>query len=411
MSMLGDIAMGALELPWIAGRDRSVLGRMADCQSGRLGGNVMACECGNREVHYNSCRDRHCPLCQGAARARWVTARLGELLPTPYFHVVFTVPHELVPMALANRRLFYRTLFHCAHETLLAVCANPENLGARVGGMSILHTWNQKLAFHPHLHCIVPGGGVSPDGARWIPGNPNYLAPVRRLSAVFRGKFLGRLEQAARRGELHGGQSTLLAALRKAASKDFVVYAKQPFGGPAQVVKYLGRYTHRVGISEQRIVSFRDRRVCFSWIDRAEGNSRKLLSLGHEEFIRKFLLHILPKALRKIRYFGYMANRDRTASIAGVRALIASSDSFSPVIETSPPVADEVAADPKPEEPGGTSCSRCGLRMSIQRSWTAGSRPACLEARLANMRAYMRADMRADMRELPGPEPNQAVQA
>jgi len=403
MSMLGDIAKSALELPWIAGRDRSVLQRMADCQSGRLGGNVMVCECGNREVHYNSCRDRHCPLCQGAARARWVTARLGELLPTPYFHVVFTVPHELVPLALANRRHFYRTLFHGAHETLLAVCANPDNLGGRAGGMSILHTWNQKLAFHPHLHCIVPGGGVSPDGSRWIPGNPNYLVPVKRLSAVFRGKLLGRLEQAVNRGELHGKQSVLRAALRKAAGKDFVVYAKQPFGGPAQVVKYLGRYTHRVGISEQRIVSFKDRRVCFSWIDRTAGHSRKLLSLGHDEFIRKFLLHILPKALRKIRYFGYMANRDRTASIAGVRALIESSFPCPAVTETSSQLADAVAADQKPAEPGRTSCSRCGLRMSIQRSWTAGSSAGCLESRLANIRAYVR--------DMPGPEPNLAVSA
>jgi hypothetical protein len=401
MSMLGDIAMQGLELPWIVGRDRSVLQHMADCQTERMGGNVLVCECGNREVHYNSCRDRHCPLCQGAARTRWVQARLGELLSTPYFHVVFTVPHELVPLALANRRMFYRALFHCAHETLLAVCANPDNLGGLIGGMSILHTWNQKLAFHPHLHCIVPGGGVSPDGTHWIPGNPNYLVSVKRLSAVFRGKLLSHLERAVKRGELHGDESVLRAALRKAGGKAFVVYAKQPFGGPAQVVKYLGRYTHRVGISEQRIVSVRDQRVCFSWIDRAAGHSRKLLFLSLDDFVRKFLLHILPKALRKIRYFGYMANRDRTASIAQVRALIASSMPASAVMAASSQVADEVVADLKPVEPSRTTCSRCGLSMRVQHACMNGSSPGWLKYRLEFVRV--------NVRELHGPEPNQAV--
>jgi hypothetical protein len=402
MSMLGDIAMQALDLPWVQGRDRSVLQHMADCQTERMGGNVMVCECGNREVHYNSCRDRHCPLCQGSARARWVQSRLGELLPTPYFHVVFTVPHELCSLALSNRRFFYQALFHSAHETLLAVCANPENLGGRVGGMSILHTWNQKLAFHPHLHCIVPGGGVSPDGTGWIPGNPNYLVSVRRLSAVFRGKFLGRLERAVRSGELHGEQSILHTALRKAAGHPFVVYAKQPFGGPAQVVKYLGRYTHRVGMSEQRVISFKDGRVCFSWIDRAHGNTRKLLSLGHDDFIRKFLLHVLPKAQRKIRYFGYMANRDRSESIAGVRKLIESSAPRPVDTETSPPASDEAAADLKSAlTPDRNTCPRCGLHMSIQSSWTAGSRSTCLESRLAHIRSGVRI--------IPGPEPDRAV--
>ena len=190
MSKLGEIALRGLELPSLNGRERSVLRHIADCQTERMGGNVLSCECGHREVHYNSCRDRHCPLCQGAARARWVQARLSELLPCPYFHVVFTVPHELVPLAQANRHLFYDALFICVRETLLAVCAKAENLGARVGGMAILHTWNQKLAFHPHLHCIIPGGGISPDGMRWVAGNPTYLVPVRRLSAVFRGKLL-----------------------------------------------------------------------------------------------------------------------------------------------------------------------------------------------------------------------------
>jgi len=402
MSKLGDIAMQGLELPWIVGRDRSVLRHIADCQTERLGGNVMVCECGNREVHYNSCRDRHCPLCQGAARARWVKARLCELLPTSYFHVVFTVPHELVSLALTNRRIFYRTLFHCAHETLLEVCANPVNLGGRVGGMSILHTWNQKLAFHPHLHCIVPGGGVSADGTHWIPGNSNYLVSVKRLSALFRGKLLSHLERAVKLGKLHGDESVLRAALRKAGGKAFVVYAKQPFGGSAQVVKYLGRYTHRVGISEQRIISFKDQRVCYSWIDRADGNSRKILSLSHDDFIRKFMLHILPKALRKIRYFGYMANRDRTASIAQVRALIESSMPASAVVAASSQLAGEGSTESNSLEPRRTHCSRCGLSMRVQHYGIHDTSPGWLKSQLAISRA--------NLRTLHGPEPNQGSQ-
>jgi hypothetical protein len=400
MSTIGDIAQRGLEISWLSGRERSVLRHIADCRTERLGGNVLSCECGNREVHYNSCRDRHCPLCQGAARARWVRARLGELLPSAYFHVVFTVPHELLSLARANRRTFYRSLFLCAHETLLSVCANPDNLGARVGGMSILHTWNQKLAFHPHLHCIVPGGGVSPDDTRWIAGNPNYLVSVKRLSAVFRGKLLSCLEQSLARGELQGDESALRGALRKAAGKAFVVYAKPPFGGPEQVVKYLGRYTHRVGISEQRIVSATDQQVCFSWIDRSAGHARKLMSLPADEFIRKFILHILPKGLRKIRYFGYMGNRDRTLSLARVRALIASSASRPGQHEPAEQAPGEEGMDVRPLEPIGVKCSKCGLPMSVQPAAAGQSGPLWLKARLALTRG-----------EVHGPEPNQAASA
>lgn len=394
MSILGAIAHEALELPWLVGRERSVLRHIADCRTERLGGNVMSCTCGHLEVHYNSCRDRHCPLCQGAARARWVHARLGELLQTAYFHVVFTVPHELVSLALANRGVFYRALFASVHETLLAVCANPENLGARSGGMSILHTWNQRLAFHPHVHCIVPGGGISPDGASWITGNPNYLVPVRRLSAVFRGKLLMALERLLSKGNLLGDDLKLRTAIRKAAGKDFVVYAKRPFGGPEQVVKYLGRYTHRVGISEQRIVAFKDGRVSFSWIDRKSGNARRLMSLQHGDFVRTFTLHILPKGLRKIRYFGYLGNRDRTASIARVRALIARSVSACDQSEPFPPAVIDVAAAGSAFEAPGITCPECGLRMSVRSSVAAPIGPGWLKARLALRRTTH------------GPEPN-----
>ncbi len=366
MSTLGDIALRALNLPWLDGRQRSTLRHMADCKTERLGGNVLSCECGNREAHWNSCRDRHCPLCQGAARARWVSARLGELLPCPYFHVVFTVPHELIP--LANRHLFYRALFRSVHETLLVVSANPANLGARIGGMSVLHTWNQKLAFHPHLHCIVPGGGITPDGMSWITGNRAWFVSVKRLSRVFRGKLLFSLGTSLNKDELQGDKAVYHIALRKAAAKAFVVYAKPPFGGPIQVVKYLGRYTHRVGICEQRIVSANETHVSFSWTDRAAGHSRKLMRLSLEAFVRAFMLHLLPKGFRKIRYFGFMANRDRTASLERVRGLIAPSQ---PIHEwQKEPISATGMAGDDPDQPKpapGPICSKCGRRLRLQR--------------------------------------------
>ena len=398
MSKLGEIALRGLEFPSLNGRERSVLRHIADCQTERMGGNVLSCECGHREVHYNSCRDRHCPLCQGAARARWVRARLSELLPCPYFHVVFTVPHELLSLAQANRHLFYDALFMCVRETLLAVCAKAENLGARVGGMAILHTWNQKLAFHPHLHCIIPGGGISPDGLRWIAGNPTYLVSVRRLSAVFRGKLLSHLETSIGEGELQGDESALRASLRKAAQKAFVVYAKPPFGGPEQVVKYLGRYTHRVGISEQRIVSADAHQVSFSWIDRAAGHAHMRMTLSQEAFIQKFMLHILPKGLRKIRYFGYMGNRDRTLSLAHVRALIQACADHG-----HEGTARHILAEELPETSTDTCvwtiCPKCGSHMKVERSIRSSNAPRCLKDRLAFLQ------------EIHGPAPNEVVMA
>jgi hypothetical protein len=395
VSALGDIALRALDLSWLDGRQRSTLRHMADCKTERLGGNVLSCECGNREVHWNSCRDRHCPLCQGAARARWVSARLGELLPCPYFHVVFTVPHELVPLALANRHLFYRTLFLSVHQTLLAVSANPANLDARIGGMSVLHTWNQKLAFHPHLHCIIPGGGIAVDGASWITGNRAWFVSVKRLSLVFRGKLLSSLGSSLDKDELQGDKAAHHIALRKAAAKAFVVYAKSPFGGPAQVVKYLGRYTHRVGISEQRIISADERHVCFSWTDRAAGHSRKLLHLSIEEFVRKFMLHILPRGFRKIRYFGFMANRDRTASLERVRGLITSSLPIQ-ALQKGPtqPTGMAVENPDHPEPETGSICSKCGLPLRLQRQVMRASTTGSQESRPIVLH------------ETHGPEPN-----
>jgi hypothetical protein len=365
MSNLGMIARKGLELPWLNAHERAVLRRMADCQTERMGTNTEYCECGNTEVHYNSCRDRHCPLCQGSLRARWVRQRLEELLPCAYFHVVFTVSHELVPLALDNRRWFHTLLFRSVHQTLLEVAWNPDNLGARVGGLSVLHTWNQKLSFHPHLHCIVPGGGISEDG-RWIAGNPNFLVPVRRLSAVFRGKLLSSLERACRQGLLVGDPGNLFKALKDASRQNFVVYAKKPFGGPEQVLKYLGRYTHRVGISEQRIVSADSSSVDFSWTDRANGHIRKLLTLTTEQFLKRFLLHLLPKGLRKIRYFGYMSNRDRRESLAKVRELIRDSGDRIVKIPTQSPAISATAIEGLPE-PQRQLCNLCGQPMSRHR--------------------------------------------
>jgi hypothetical protein len=322
MSILGDIARDAVWLPGVAGREKSVLTHIADCHTERMGGNTYVCACGHREVHYNSCRDRHCPLCQGAARALWVKTRLSELLPVPYFHVVFTVPQELLSLAYKNQRFFYTLLMTVAQNTLLAVCGNQENLGGRVGGMSVLHTWNQKLGYHPHVHCIVPSGGIATDGTRWIPGSSRYLVPVKRLSRVFRGKLLSGLEGAIHRTVLAGDAERIRSSLKKAVANDFVVYAKPPFGGPEQVVKYLGRYTHRVGISEQRMLSYTAGTVRFSYIDRKACNAKKVLTLPLSDFVRKFVSHILPKGFRKIRYFGFLGNRDRTASISTVRTLI-----------------------------------------------------------------------------------------
>jgi len=355
VSKLGQIALMGQSLAWLNGRERSVLRHIGDCQTPRMGTNALYCQCGNIELHCNSCRDRHCPLCQGAARARWVADRMGELLPCPYFHVVFTVPHELVPLALANRHLFYQALFRTVHAALKDAALHPDNLGAKIGGLSVLHTWNQKLAFHPHLHCIVPSGGLSPERDRWIAGRSDFLVSVRRLSAIFRGKLLEHLENALEAGDLQGDSQRMHRALRKAAGKSFVVYAKPPFGGPEQVLKYLGRYTHRVGISEQRIVSVKDGQVRFLWADRSVGGRRNIMTLPVGAFLQKFLLHLLPKGMRKVRYFGYLANRDRGQSLARVRSLL------SPTKIQPPP-----GPQPAPREPLELTalCALCGLTMS-----------------------------------------------
>jgi hypothetical protein len=306
---------------WLRWKHIKVLLAIRRCRTAALGGHLDECtRCGHRApISYNSCRDRHCPKCQIAARERWIAARQRELLPTRYLHVVFTLPHRLAPLVLQNKKVLYGLLFRTSAETLLEVARHPKRLGAEIGFFSVLHTWSQKLKIHPHVHCVVPAGGLSPDHTRWVRSRDNYFLPKEVLRKVFRGKFVAALEQAFQKGQLRfEGDLKLLAQpkifaawLRPLFRQDWVVYLKPPFGGPAYVLHYLGRYTHRVAISNHRLVSFSDGQVTFRWRDSAHHNEQKLLSLSLDEFLCRFLLHILPKGFVRIRNFGFLANRKR----------------------------------------------------------------------------------------------------
>src|SRR6266581_2633789 len=306
---------------WLGWKHVKVLRAIARCRTAALGGHLDECtRCGHRAlISYNSCRDRHCPKCQTAARERWIAGRQRELLPTRYAHVVFTLPRRLAPLALQNKKLLYDLLFRTSAETLLEVARNPLRLGAEIGFFSVLHTWNQKLELYPHLHCVVPAGGLSLDHTHWVRSRKNYFLPKQVLREVFRGKFVDALEQAFRDGQLHfQGDLTLLAQpktfaawLRPLYRQDWVVYLKRPFGGPEYVLQYLGRYTHRVAISNHRLVSLTDGQVTFRWRDSADHNQQKLLPLSVDEFLRRFLLHVLPQGFVRIRNFGFLANRKR----------------------------------------------------------------------------------------------------
>lgn len=289
-------------------------------------------------MSYNSCRNRHCPKCQSLAKAKWLQARQAELLPVEYFHVVFTVPQTVAPVALQNKRVVYGILFRAVAETLLQIAADPRHLGARIGFLAVLHTWGQNLLHHPHLHCVVPGGGVSPDGHRWVPCRPGFFLPVQVLSRMFRGKFLAYLRQAFDGGKLRfDGMLAYLA--NPAAFRDFlrqarksidpelsgtewVVYCKPPFGGPAQVLDYLGRYTHRVAISNHRLVRLEDGKVTFRWKDYRHANRLRLMTLDAHEFIRRFLLHVLPPGFMRLRHYGLLGNRNRARKLSQCQELI-----------------------------------------------------------------------------------------
>ena len=306
---------------WIHWKHVKVLLAIARCRTAALGGHVDQCtRCGHRAtLSYNSCRNRHCPKCQTAARERWIAARQRELLPTPYVHVVFTLPAPLTRLALQNKKFIYSLLLRASAETLLEVAQDPRHLGAEIGFFSVLHTWNQKLNAHPHVHCVIPAGGLSLDHTHWIKSRSRFFLSIRVLRRVFRGKFVAALKQAFQNGQLNfPGNLALLAQpktfaawLRSLFRKDWVVYAKRPFGGPEYVLQYLGRYTHRVAISNHRLVSFIEGKVTFRWRDSAHNNEQKLMTLALDEFLRRFLLHLLPKGFVRIRNFGFLANRRR----------------------------------------------------------------------------------------------------
>src|SRR6266404_221356 len=306
---------------WLSWKHIKVLLAIARCRTAALGGHVDQCtSCGHRAtISYNSCRNRHCPKCQTAARDRWIAARQRELLPTRYVHVVFTLPSQFAPLALQNKKVIYDLLFRASAETLLEVARDPKHLGAEVGFFTVLHTWNQKLGLHPHVHCVIPAGGLSLDLTRWVKSRDRFFLPIHVLRRVFRGKFVAALRQAFQEGQLNfRGNLTCLAQpktfaawLRPLFRKDWVVYAKPPFGGPEYVLQYLGRYTHRVALSNHRLVSFAGGKVTFRWRDSAHNNEQKLLTLSLDEFLRRFLLHVLPKGFVRIRNFGFLANRRR----------------------------------------------------------------------------------------------------
>ena len=308
---------------WLSWKHVKVLLAIVRCRTAALGGHLDQCtRCGHRAtISYNSCRNRHCPKCQTAARERWIAARQRELLPTRYVHVVFTLAPQLAALTLQNQKVIYDLLFRASAETLLEVARDPRHLGAEIGFFTVLHTWNQKLGLHPHVHCVVPAGGLSLDHTRWVKSRYRFFLPIKVLSRVFRDKFVAGLRQAFRDNQLgfHGHLSplaqpkTFAAWLRPLFRKDWVVYAKPPFGGPEYVLHYLGRYTHRVAISNHRLVSFAEGKVTFRWRDSAHHNEQKLLTLSLDEFLRRFLLHVLPKGFVRIRNFGFLANRRRAS--------------------------------------------------------------------------------------------------
>jgi hypothetical protein len=307
---------------WIAGQHLKVLAAIVRCRTAALGGHRYRCDrCGYRAHSFNSCRNRHCPKCQAHARDQWLRARRRELLPTPYVHVIFTLPRRLAPLALQNKKVIYDLLFRTCAETLLEVARDRCHLGAEIGFFSVLHTWSQKLEHHPHLHCVVPAGGLSPGHQRWIHSRDRFFLPVKVLRRVFRGKFVAGLRQAFADGQLgFYGDLKLLAKAQAFASflrplfrKDWVVYCKPPFGGPEHVLRYLGHYTHRVAISNHRLVALESNQVTFRWRDSAHGNQQRLMTLAVEEFLRRFLLHVLPPGFVRIRHFGFLAHRRRAA--------------------------------------------------------------------------------------------------
>lgn len=310
---------------------KRVLRNIAVCRTAALGGHVDQCDgCGHARLSYNSCRDRHCPKCQGPQRAEWLAQRLERVLPVPYVHAVFTIPHELNPLVLRNKEILYKILFEAASRTLLEIARDPEHLGAQIGITAVLHTWGQNLLLHPHVHCVVTGGGLSSDATRWIPARDGYFLPVKVLAKLFRGKFLHALHRTWREGtlELAGSTADLADPIAWSAfkdrlyRKDWVVYAKPPFTGAEQVFRYLGRYTHRVAISNHRLVDVAEGKITFAIRDSADARKTKSMTLDAVEFLRRFLLHVLPKRFVRIRHYGLCAARNINTKLTIARRLL-----------------------------------------------------------------------------------------
>ena len=355
---------------WLRWTHLKVLLAIARCRTAALGGHIDECtRCGHRAtISYNSCRNRHCPKCQTGARERWIAARRRELLPVPYVHVVFTLPPQLASLALQNKKIIYGLLLRASAETLLEIARNPRHLGAEIGFFCVLHTWNQKLQIHPHVHCVVPAGGLSLDHTRWIRSRPHFFLPIQVLRRVFRGKFVAALKSAFEHDQLHlAGELVALthpkffaAWLRPLFRKDWIVYSKPPFGGPEYVLQYLGRYTHRVAISNHRLVSLVHGQVTFRWRDSAQNNEQKLMTLSLDEFLRRFLLHLLPKGFVRIRHFGFLANRRRSTLLPLCLAALSTVSS-----QTQPETSTAQESQPL------WRCPNCGGPMAVIERFTA----------------------------------------
>jgi hypothetical protein len=366
----------------ISAGQRRVMRAVERCRTAALGGHVEQCDaCGHQRIAFNSCRDRHCPKCQSLVRAQWLEDRQADLLPVEYFHVVFTVPQEIAAIAYQNKAVVYDILFHATAETLRTIAADRRHLGAEIGFIAILHTWGQNLLHHPHLHCVVPGGGVAPDGRRWIGCRPGFFLPVRVLSRLFRRLFLAQLRQAFDDAELRFFNSleglqdpdAFARYLAPVARAEWIVYAKPPFGGPQHVLDYLGRYTHRVAISNNRLIDFADDQVAFAWKDYRHESRRKIMHLNAQEFMRRFLLHVLPTGFQRIRHYGLLANRYREIKLDRCRQLLAA-----PAPEVEVPAAPLDYRDHYQRLTGVSlrDCPHCGRGQMVRiDSFLAGTLP------------------------------------
>jgi hypothetical protein len=366
----GHVSLGQLQ----------VMSAIEQCRSAALGGHVERCEdCGHSRIAYNSCRNRHCPKCQGATAQDWLAAREADLLPVGYFHVVFTLPAKIAPIAYQNKAVVYDLLFRTAADTLLTIAADPKHLGARIGATAVLHTWGATMTHHPHVHMIVPGGGISLDGTRWVRCKPGFLLPVRVLSRLFRRLFLAALADAHAAGRLAffgeieqlRRRETFVAHLAPLKKKRWFVYTQPPFAGPEAVLAYLARYTHRVAIANSRLVALDERGVTFRYKDyRRNGRARyRTMTLAADEFIRRFLLHVLPKRFHRIRHYGLLASAGCKANIARARELMAT-----PMPEVDPPAARDTA-DPDATPDHRPPCPCCGGRMIIVEVFGRGGQP------------------------------------